>query len=284
MGLGLNRKPTETSDGIWNIFGKGTNTSNKHNASHQAELPTNFNLAAITLESIDQGVYQEFNNRFVIGDKNMVLFSGDAETTSLPMMNFESFDQGKGFLNWPFFVFTRTETNKVLRTSPTFKQVLFAVPKMKAQGIVIEEYLSEGPINYELIYDFKFITYFREEANQMEQQMNHYFRGKRNIIEICKERFSVGPAQQQLCTLDMVNRDEAAQMTMYVLTMKLKVWCWTRRGSEDMQKRERPNSYSFEFIIKDKGKKNNNTAANAINVEEFVIVNTPKPTDIIDPT
>lgn len=287
MSLGKNQIPKKSEVGKWSIFGRGTNTSNPHNSSHKQDTPTNFELAAITLEDIDQGVFQEFHNRFVIDDKNMALFCGDAETTSLPMMNYESFDQEKGFLNWPFFVYTRKESNKVLRTNPSYKQVVYAVPKKKAQGIVIEEYITEGPINYELIYDFKFITYFREEANAMEMQMNHYFRNKRNVIVVQKERFSIGPASNPMCTLDMVSRDEAAQITMYVLTFKLKLYCWTRRGIEDMQKRERPNSYTFNFVVKDGNKDyetNRIISKESINLEQYIISNKTGPEEWIDPT
>ena len=186
-------------------------------------------------------------------------------------------------MNWPFFVYTRKETNKVLRTNPSYKQVLYAVPKKKAQGIVIEEYISEGPINYELIYDFKFITYFREEANEMEEQMNHYFRNKRNVIVICKERFSIGPAGGPLCTIDMVSRDDASQITMYVLNFKLKLYCWTRRGIEDMQKRERPQSYTIDFIMRDKDI-DNTTSKDSYNIDQYVIPNKTYPNEEIDPT
>ena len=287
MSLGKDQKPIKSQLGAWSIFGKGTNTSNPHNSSHKEDTPTNFELSAITLEDIDQGVFQEFHNRFVVDDKNMALFSGDAETTSLPMMNYEGFDQEKGFLNWPFFVYTRKESNKVLRTNPSFKQVIYATPKKKAQGIVIEEYITEGPINYELIYEFKFITYFREEANAMEEQMNHYFRNKRSVLVVMKERFSIGPVSTPMCTLDMVSRDEASQITMYVLTWRLKLWCWTRRGIADMQKRERPNSYTFDFVVKDGApdmETNRIVSKESINLDTYVITNKTGPTELIDPT
>lgn len=286
MSLGKNQKPIKSQLGKWSIFGKGTNTSNPHNSSHQEDTPTDFNLSTITLEDIDQGVFQEFHNRFVIDDRNMALFSGDAETTSLPMMNYEQYDQEKGFLNWPFFVYTRTESNKILRTNPSYKQVIYATPKKKAQGIVIEEYITEGPINYELIYEFKFITYFREEANAMEQQMNYYFRNKRNIIVVGKERFSIGPAQNPLCTIDLVSRNEAAQITMYVLNFKLKLWCWTR-DLLTMQKRERPNSYSFNFVVKDgspEAQTSRIVSKESINLEQYVVTNKTGPDELIDPT
>jgi hypothetical protein len=40
------------------------NDSNIRNSSHNANLPTNFNLKTITLEDCDRAVYEEFNKRF----------------------------------------------------------------------------------------------------------------------------------------------------------------------------------------------------------------------------
>lgn len=255
------------------------NPSNRNNSSHRVDVPTNMNLPAIDLEAIDQAVFREFDQRFVVDDRQLKLFSGDAETTSLAAAHPQEFDPQKGFLSWPFFIFTRTETNKVWRTSPAFKQVLFTVPKKKAQGIVVEEYISEGPINYELMYEFKFISYFREHCNLMEQQMNYYFRNKRNIIDCGGERFSIGPENRDsLCSLEMANRDEASQMTMYILTFKTKLWCWTRRGIEDMQVRERPNSYTLTMTIQDRLGRLPINSTQTINVETVTITD-PTPPD-----
>ena len=193
MSNGKNKRELKRSDdGTFKFFGP-FNDSNDMNVSHKVDQPTNFNLSAITLEDIDQGIFREFDKRFVIGDKIMALYSGDAETTSLPMMNAENYDVAKGFLSWPFLIYTRTDTKKIWRTSPAYKKVMYAVPKKKAQGIVIEEYISEGPINYELLYEFKFITYFREHCNQMEEQMNFYFRNKRSTFNVGTEKFTIGP-------------------------------------------------------------------------------------------
>ncbi len=85
----------------------------------------------------------------------------------------------------------------------------------------------------------------------------------------------------------MVSRDEAAQITMYVLTFKLKVWAWTRRGTENMQKRERPNSYTFTFTVKDGRPGEEVSRINStegINIEQYVIESKPKPDEKIDPT
>ena len=247
-------------------------------SSHKVDVPTNFVLSAITLEDIDQAVYQEFNNRFVIMGKQLPIWSGDAETTSLPMMNYEGYDAEKGFMAWPFFIFTRTATDKKMRTNPAYKQVIYQVPMQKPQGIVIEEYVAEGPIEYELVYDFKFVTYFRQGANELEEQMNYYFRNKRNIIVLDNERFSIGPANgDKLCEIQLVNRDDGSQMTMYVLTFTLKMWCWTRGGVNTTQKRERPNSYTISFSVKDRlGEKRINNKA-VINVDDLVIRNKTGP-------
>ncbi len=283
MGSGKNKKPLQKDKDGKYFFGP-YNDSNKMNSSHKVDEPTNFNLATITLEDIDQGVFQEFNKRFVIDDKHIALYNGDAETTSLPMMNAENFDIDKGFLAWPFFVFTRKETNKTFRTNPAYKQVIYATPKKKAQGIVIEEYITNGPINYELIYEFKFITYFREHCNQMEEQINRYFKNKRNIVVVSNERFSIGPVNRdKICDVEMVNRDDASQITMYVVTMNFKMWAWTR-DLADMQKRERPNSYTLDFRIADHINRECVSSKDIIQIEKFVIDNKTKPDELIDPT
>ena len=272
MGFGINKRQIIQDEKGKYMF-RPFNDSNPHNSSHKVDIPTNFNLPSISLEDIDQGVYQEFNNRFIIDGKPMPLFNGDAETTSLPFMNEEKFDHQKGFLAWPFFIFTRKVTNKIMRTSPAFKQVLFAVPKKKAQGIVVEEYISNGPINYELEYEFKFITYFREECNNMEEQMNVYFKNKRNVFVVNNERFSIGPmSKDTLGSLEMVGRDEASQITMYVLTFNLKVWAWTR-DLQDMQKRERPNSYTLTFSVKDKLGDDCIKTTDVVELEQYTIDN-----------
>lgn len=227
------------------------NDSNVYNPSHDANLPTNFELKTITLEDIDQGVYIEFNKRFNIRGKLMPLIPGDAEVTSIHMQNFEQFDAEKGYLNGPFLIYTRTSTEKRFRTNPAYKKLLYAIPKKKAQGIVIEEYIGEGPISYELMYEFKFVSDFRESMNQMEEQLNDYFRNKRNIFTVNNERFSIGPADQnKIGQLELLNREEAAQRTLYVLTFNLKVWCYTFDASR-VQKRERPNTYNIDIVVKD---------------------------------
>lgn len=284
MGFGISKRQILKNEQTGEYFFGSYNDSNKHNSSHKVTIPTNFNLPSITLEDIDQGVFQEFNNRFIVDGKQMPLFNGDAETTSLPFMNEEKFDHQKGFLAWPFFVFTRTSTNKMFRTSPAFKQVLYAVPKKKAQGIVIEEYISTGPINYELEYEFKFITYFREECNNMEEQMNAYFKNKRNVFVVCNERFSIGPVNKdKIGSIEMIGRDEASQITMYVITFNLKVWAWTR-DMQDMQKRERPNSYTLTFAVKDKIGDDCIRTTDVIQLEQFTIDNNTDPNTLINPT
>ena len=111
----------------------------------------------------------------------------------------------------------------------------------------------------------------------MEEQVNFHFRNKRTIVNVCGEKFSIGPAEQDLCQLQMVSRDDASQITMYVLSFKLKMWAFTRKGSQDMQKRERPNLYTFDLKVKDERHK-------YINIDQIVIPNITKPNELIDPT
>ena len=288
MGLGLNHNKYQKEKNISDLDKKLNkklniyNDSNPMNASHKEGIPTNFNLSAITLEDCDQAVWQEFNQFFHIDDKDLTLFSGDAETSSLAQMYAKDFDIEKGFIRWPMLIFTRIDTKKMYRTSPAFKQVLFQIPKLKPQGVVIEEYISEGPINYQLTYDFKFITYFRESCNDFEQQLNYYFRNKSNCIVCSNEKFTIRPENpDNICTIEMLNKDDAANITYYVATVKLKLFCWTRRGILDMQKRERPNSYTLNFTIKDNlGNICNNSKEN-INIEQITYTEQYQPTEKI---
>lgn len=270
-----NKKPFEVPNKN-NIYGP-YNDSDPMNYSHKENEPHNFNLRQITLEDIDQAVFSEFNERFYVNGSLMKLYNGDAETTSLPMMNYENYDQAKQFLSWPFFIYTRTDTKKVYRSNPVNKRITYAIPKKKAQGIVIEEYITAGPINYELTYQFKFVSYYRASCNEIEQQLNHYFRNKRNMILLGNERFSIGPADgNNVSTLEMVDRDSPGSITMYVLNFNLKLYCWTMDLS-DMQKRERPNSVTMNMVIKDDNAENNEAE-----VERFVVENQTKPNEIID--
>jgi hypothetical protein len=173
----------------------------------------------------------------------------DAELQSLHMQNYEQYDVDKGFLNGPFFTMFRKKAIPMYRTNPSYKQVLYRVPISKPNGIVFEEYIGEGPMSYSLIYEFKFITVYREFANEMEHQMRYYFRNKRNIIVLNEERFSIGSEDaNNLSEMEIVNRDSPDNKTMYVTTYTLKLDCFTRDLST-MQKREAPNAWKLDVIV-----------------------------------
>ena len=227
------------------------NNSSVNNPSHKANLPTNYNIKPITLEDCDRCVYEEFNKRFIIGEKQMPIILLDAELTSIHMQNIEQFDVSKGFLNGPFFTVFRKKSAPKYRTSPTYKKVVYTVPKQKKNGIVFEDWITDGPLAYDLFYEFKFITNFREHTNEFETQMRHYFRNKRNIIVCNNERFSIGPSSlDALVELELVNRESIEQRTLYVLTYSLILDCFTRDLST-MQKRERPNKYTLDISVDD---------------------------------
>lgn len=245
-----------------------TNDSNPHNSSHKVDQNTNFNLRSITLTDIDLAVQQEFTGRFNIDGELLNLYFGDAPASSLQNMNLENFDEEKDFLQLPFFIFSRTASTPKYRTNPGKKYIIYAAPKKKAQGTVIEEYITTGPQNWELIYDFKFATHYRESANEMEIQFQEYFMNKRNIINFEGERFSIGSANPgQLTTLEVVNGDTDSDATVYVVTCQLRMFCYTRDLSQ-MQKRERPNSYTIDIKVRD-----DMDSSKGQNIERFVIAN-----------
>lgn len=227
------------------------NQTNWTNPSQKENVPTNFNLSEITLEDCDRGVYEEFNKRFRIANKWMPLIILDAELVSIHYQNYEQYDTDKQYLNGPYFTMFRKQAIPKYRTNPAYKPAVYVVPKMKAQGIVYEEWITEGPLNWELVYELKFISNFREYTNEMEHQMRHYFRNRRNIIVVNTERFSIGPADYDtLANVEIINRESVEQRTLYVSTFELKLFCWTRDLS-NMQKRERPNTFVLDIKVQD---------------------------------
>lgn len=248
------------------------NDSSPENFSHESNLPTNFNLKTITLEDCDQSVYLEFDKRFVINENHMPIILLDAELTSMKEQNFSQWDKDKKFLNGPFFTMIRKESKPKYRTNPTLKPVITAIPVTRNGETVIEEYIYDGPLSYDLIYEFKFITSFREYSNVFEQQFRHYFRNKRNIIICSNERFSIGPVDyDNFSTLEIRNAEVMDQRSFYVTTYTLKLECFTRDLSA-MQKRERTNKIHVAFNVKDdKGRDAN------INTEITYDINLKRP-------
>lgn len=245
------------------------NESSLNNYSHKSNIPTNFNLTEITLSDIDTAVFQEFDKRFKIATKDVGLLILDAEIPSLHNQNYQQFDKDKGYLNLPFFTMLRTKATPIRKTNPSYKPAVYVVPISKPNGIVYEEYITEGPIEYELIYDFKFITNFREYTNEMEQQMGHYFRNKRNMIICNNERFVISPLNQgTLGELEIINRESVEERSLYMMTYTLKLWCWTR-SLANMQKRERPNTLLLDMNIRDS--KNKMSTSEVINIERFEV-------------
>jgi len=252
------------------------NDSNSHNSSHRVDHDTNFNLRSITLTDIDLAVQLEFNERFQVDGQLMPLYFGDAPANSLQNQHLENFDAEKDFLQLPFFIFSRTSSTPKYRTNPSKKYVVYAAPKMKPQGMVIEEYITTGPQNWELTYEFKFATHYRESANEMEIEFQSYFMNKRNIINYEGERFSIGPLNgQQLTNLDVVDGTNDSEPTTYIVTAQLKMYCWTR-NIDQMQKRERPNSYTIDIKVRD-----DMSSKNGQDIDRIVVVNKGK--DISSP-
>lgn len=226
------------------------NDSNPNNFSHQSNLPTNFNLKSISLEDCDQAVYLEFDKRFHIGENDMSLIMLDAELTSIREQNLQQWDKDKEFLNGPFFTMIRKESIPKFRTNPSIKKIIYAVPIAKENGVVIEEYIYDGPLSYDLIYDFKFISNYREYSNKFEEQFRYYFRNKRNIIVCSNERFSIGPNGDTFSSVELINSTSVEQRTYYVTSYELKLECFLRDLS-NMQKRERPNNFLLSFDVQD---------------------------------
>lgn len=212
---------------------------------------TNFVLKPITLEDLDKLVFDTFNNRFTINEKQLNLITLDADLISMEYENPQQFDKDKGYLNLPYFTIWRKSTKKLTRTATSNKSVIYSIPKSKGnQGIVYEEYICPPPIFLELEYDLQFITTFRQSTNDFEQAMLDVFKNKRISLELYGERFELSPIDSEtLGSLEIVDREGSNGQSLYVVSYNLKLWAYTR-DLKDVQKRERINSFSLKIVEK----------------------------------
>lgn len=224
------------------------NETNSLNPSHFVDESSNFFLRNLTLENIDQAVFETFQRRFIVATKSVNLISLDADVASMRFQNPQSFDTGKQYLNFPYFTYWRSATNPLTRNSPTNKPSIYVVPRKLPQGVIYTEYIVPPPILLKLNYTFKFITTFRDHLNEFETQMLDFFKNKRNIVIWDGERFEIMPNEQFTGgTLETVDREGSVGQSMYVITYDLQVIAYTRDISQ-IQKRERPNTYSFQVV------------------------------------
>lgn len=230
------------------------NETSDGNPSHNVDEFTNFALRPITYENLDEAVFKEFHNRWQVSNKQMPILLLDAEVASLPAQNYMQFDQVKGYLNLPYFTMWRSGVQPLYRSSPSNKPVVYAIPKMKAQGLVYEEWICPVPKMEQLNYTFKFMSVYREHINQFENHFNEYFKNKRNIIILDFERFEIMPSDQdQRGQLEVIDREGVNGQSLYVLTYELKLIAYTRR-LEDIQKRERKNTFDIRITERSGGK------------------------------
>lgn len=223
------------------------NQTNDLNPSNLVDPETNFFLRSLSLENIDQCVFETFHRRFTVATKLVNLIPLDAEVASMRFENPQNYDVGKQYLNLPYFTMWRSATNPLTRTSSTNKPTTYVVPQMKPQGVVYTEYIMPPPQLLKLNYTFKFITTYREHLNEFEAHMLEYFKNKRNIIIWDSERFEIMPNEQfVLGILETVEREGTVGQSLYVITYELQVIGYTRDISQ-IQKRERPNTYSFQI-------------------------------------
>ena len=227
------------------------NQTSSENPSHLVDDATNFVFRPIGYENIDQAVFLEFNKRFKIKGKSLGLIQLDAEVASTIFQNHEQLNSYKKYINLPYFTVWRSKSSPMYRVSPSYKPIIYSVPKTKAQGVVYEEWITPPPQLQKLSYTFKFLSNYRSNVNEHEEQMMHYFKNKRNIIIVDQERFEIMPADSEtIGTLDTIERENVENQTLFVLTYELDVWCYIRK-LEDVQKREKPNRISMQ--IKERG-------------------------------
>lgn len=227
------------------------NETSPANPSHLVDEETNFVLRPISYESLDQAVFEEFNKRFKIKTKDLPLIQLDAEVASTIFQNHEQINSYKKYINLPYFTVWRSKTSPMFRVSPSYKPIVYVVPKTKAQGLVYEEWITPPPQLQKLTYVFKFLSNFRSNTNEHEAQMMHYFKNKRNVILVDGERFEIQPTDPNVIgELETIEREGVENQSLYILTYELELWCYIRK-LEDVQKRERPNRLLMQF--KEKG-------------------------------
>lgn len=230
------------------------NNSNKRNFTHQFESDNvSYNLPTITLEDLDLVVINFFDKYFEINNKPLRLINGMVSNDSIQHLYPELYNVVKETVISPFLVVKRTGTERTMRNNPSYKPVTYVIPKKKAQGIVYEEWSVKPPLNYNLTYSFIFVSSFYDNVNDLVNQISIYFENKRNMITYNKDRFTIRPKGTigELFSIENINDGDSNQNTQYALSFELVLEGYTR-DVNDTVKKERPNSYTINFNLKDK--------------------------------
>lgn len=234
------------------------NESGEENYSHLVDEKTSFNLRPISLENIDEAVFREFNRRWKILGKELDLIPLDAEVASYAFQNPEKFDKIKEFLNLPYFTYWRDASQPLYRTSPSYKPAVYVVPTMKPQGVVYEEWITPYPLMTKFPFVFKFMSTFRDSVNAFEREMLQYFKNKRNVLLLDNERFEIQCQEfKKPMSIEIKDREGQNGQSLYILTYNIDVIGWLRK-TEDIQKRERPNTVVLTMSEKADNQNNNN--------------------------
>lgn len=231
------------------------NDSNKRNFTHQFEYDNaSYNLPSITLEDLDSLIVNYFDKFFTINNKPLRLINGMISPENVEYLYPDLYNKEKETLISPYLITKRSKTEMVQRNNPSYKPISYVIPKMKAQGLVFEEWSYLPPINYNLTFEFIFITNFYDNINDLTKQLSYFFRNKRNILEYNRERFSIKPdgGLENLFSIETIG--DVSENTQYVLTFSLVLECYTR-DVNNTTKKERPNTYIIDFKVRDKDNK-----------------------------
>ena len=231
------------------------NQSSENHYVHLVDEQTNYFLRPISYETIDEAVFNNFNNKFKVGGKLQSLILLDKEAASIRYENYGQYDLLTEYLIPPFFTMWRVGTSPLFRTSPAHKIINYLKPVKKDGGLIYEEYIMPAPRWEVLTYDFKFITNFRERINEIEDQFNEYFKNKRNVITLdTGEKFEIKPKNQdERGSLEKLTRNSNQLQFSYVISYQFDVIGYIRKN-ENIQKRERPNK--IEYSIQENDGKN----------------------------
>lgn len=249
MGLGLKKRKQQINNINENPYNAG---SGPNHPSRQVDRNTVFILRDITLENIDQLVFKEFDKKFTLAGKGMDMIMLDTEVAAYKQLHPEAFDKVKEYLALPWFISWRGAAKPLFKVNPSKKDVIYSIPTMKPQGLVYEEYVAPAPIYMRFPYTFKFVTAFRENANQIETQMIEYFKNRRNVLILDGERFEIKMVDKDNLGETVVGDREGTGRTLYTMTYQLEVIGYLR-DSKLTQKREAINSITVSLTERIEG-------------------------------
>lgn len=225
------------------------NNTPKLNPSHFVDEKTNFQFRKIELVDIDKAVFDYFNNKFYINNKSLELIKLDSEFTVKKEDNFRMVDDIKSVIDMPYFTYTRLDSYKKTKVSPTNKTVIYSVPKQKENGVVIEDWITTPPIRIEALFQFTFHTTYRFVSNQFQEQWFEIFKNKRALITLDGEKFEIRPDDyENMIKVNFEYGDDITKKLIYNHEMNIYLEGYLRL--DEVKKKERINNLKINISEK----------------------------------